>query len=163
MTEDTRERGQEDRAGAVFLSGYFTAAACLNQEEWDATAADLGLDPGDQETFQCFLEAVGGPETVAAALEGTDDAESVSLYSAMMGCGLDFEGTSEPPPATSTRATTLTITVACQGRRQSGPLGRRNGGPPAWWRFAGQGELETESGDVSRLGGERVRRCPVRL
>ena len=30
LTEDTRERGQEDRSGAVFLSGYFTAAACLN-------------------------------------------------------------------------------------------------------------------------------------
>ena len=112
MTEDTRGREQDDRVGAVFLSGYFTAAACLNQEEWDATAADLGLDPGDQETFQCFLEAVGGPEALAAALEGTDQAGSVSLYPAMMGCGLDFEGTSEPPPATSTPATPLTITVA---------------------------------------------------
>ena len=115
MTEDTRERGQDDRAGAVLLSGYFTAAACLNQEEWDATAADLGLNQGDQETFQCFLEALGGPETLAAALEGTDEAGSVSLYPAMLGCGMDFERTSEPPPATSatsTSATTLTITVA---------------------------------------------------
>ena len=112
MTEDTRGREQDDRAGAVFLSGYFTAAACLNQEEWDATDADLGLNPGDQETFRCFLEALGGPETLAAALEGTDQAGSVSLYPAMMGCGLDFEGTSEPTPATPAHATTLTITVA---------------------------------------------------
>ena len=112
MTEDTRGREQDDRAGAVFLSGYFTAAACLNQKEWDATAAALGLNPGDQETFQCFLEAVGGPETLAAVLEGTDDAGSVDLYRAMLGCGLDFEGTSELPPATPTPATTLTITVA---------------------------------------------------
>ena len=115
MTEGIRGREQDDRAGAIFLSGYFTAAACLNQEEWDATAADLGLNPGDQETFQCFLEALGGPEALAAALEGTDEAGSVSLYPAMLGCGMDFEGTSEPPPATSatsTSATTLTITVA---------------------------------------------------
>ena len=115
MTEGIRGREQDDRAGAIFLSGYFTAAACLNQEEWDATAADLGLNPGDQETFQCFLEALGGPETLAAALEGTDEAGSVSLYPAMLGCGMDFERTSEPPPATSatsTSATTLTITVA---------------------------------------------------
>ena len=115
MTEDTRERGQDDRAGAVFLSGYFTAAACLNQEEWDVTAAGLGLNPGDQETFRCFIEAVGGPEALATALEGTDDDRSVDLNRARLGCGLFFEGTSEPPPetpATSTPATTLTITVA---------------------------------------------------
>ena len=135
MTEDTRERGQDDRAGAVFLSGYFTAAACLNQEEWDATAAGLGLNPGDQETFRCFIEAVGGPETLATALEGTDDDRSVDLSRARLGCGLFFEGTSEdtqagppptppapptptptaltgPPPATSTPATTLVITIA---------------------------------------------------
>ena len=135
MTEDTRGREQDDRAGAVFLSGYFTAAACLNQEEWDATAAALGLNPGDQESIQCFLDAVGGPEKLAAAMEGTDDDGSMSLYSAMTGCGLDFEGTSEdtqagppptppapptptptaltgPPPATSTPTTTLVITIA---------------------------------------------------
>ena len=115
MTEDTRERGQDDRAGAVLLSGYFTAAACLNQEEWDATAAGLGLNPGDQETFRCFIEAVGGPETLATALEGADDNGSVDLNRARLGCGLFFEGTSEPPPetpATSTPATTLVITIA---------------------------------------------------
>ena len=115
MTEDTRERGQDDRAGAVFLSGYFTAAACLNQEEWDAAATDLGLNPGDQETFRCFIEAVGGPETLATALEGTDDDRSVDLNRARLGCGLFLEGTSEPPSATSATSatsTTLTITVA---------------------------------------------------
>ena len=132
MTEDTRERGQDDRAGAVLLSGYFTAAACLNQEEWDATAAGLGLNPGDQETFRCFIEAVGGPETLATALQGADDDGSVDLNRARLGCGLFFDGTSEdtragqppapptptptaltgPPPATSTPATTLVITIA---------------------------------------------------
>ena len=105
MTEGTRGREQDDRAGAIFLSGYFTAAACLNQEEWDAAAAALGHDPGDQASIQCFLEAVGGPETLAAALEGTDEAGSVDLYRAALGCELDFEGTSEPPSATSTPAT----------------------------------------------------------
>ena len=115
MTEDTRGREQDDRAGAVFLSGYFTAAACLNQEEWDAAAAALGLNPGDQETFRCFIEAVGGPETLATALEGTDDDRSVDLNPARLGCGLFLEGTSEPPPetpATPTPSATLTITVA---------------------------------------------------
>ena len=132
MTEDTRERGQDDRAGAVLLSGYFTAAACLNQEEWDATAAGLGLNPGDQETFRCFIEAVGGPETLATALEGTDDDRSVDLNRARLGCGLFLEETSEdtqadpppapptptpraltgPPPSTSTPTTTLVITIA---------------------------------------------------
>ena len=135
MTEDTRKRGQDDRAGAVLLSVYFTAVACLNQEEWDATAAGLGLNPGDQETFRCFIEAVGGPETLATALEGADDDGSVDLNRARLGCGLFFEGTSEhtqaetppappapptptptaltgPPPSTSTPTTTLVITVA---------------------------------------------------
>ena len=112
--EETWGWEQDDRAEAIFFSGYFTAVACLNQEEWDATATALGQDPGDQEIIQCFLEAVGGPEALVAAMEGTDYAESVDLYPAMLGCGLDFEGTSEdtqtePPPATST---TLTITVA---------------------------------------------------
>ena len=116
MTEDTRGREQDDRVGAIFLSGNFTAIACLNQEEWDATAATLGHDPGDQEGIQCFLEAVGGPEKLAAATEGTDDDGSVDLYRAMVGCGLDFEGTSEDtqagPPSTSTPTTTLVITIA---------------------------------------------------
>ena len=138
MTEDTRDRGQDDRAGAVLLSVYFTAVACLNQEEWDATAAGLGLNPGDQETFRCFIEAVGGPETLATALEGADDDGSVDLNRARLGCGLFFEGTSEhtqaetppappappapptptptaltgPPPSTSTPTTTLVITVS---------------------------------------------------
>ena len=138
MTEDTQGREQDDRVGAIFLSGYFTAIACLNQEEWDATAATLGHDPGDQEGIQCFLEAVGGPEALAAAMEGTDDDGSVDLYRAMLGCELDFEGASEdtqagppptppappapatptpkaltgPPPSTSTPTTTLVITIA---------------------------------------------------
>ena len=112
MTEGIRGREQDDRAGAIFLSGYFTAIACLNQEEWDAAATVLGLNPGDQESIQCFLEAVGGPETLIAALEGTDEAGSVSLYPAVLGCGMDFEGTSEPPSAPSATSTTLTITVA---------------------------------------------------
>ena len=112
MTEETRGREQDDRVGAIFLSGYFTAIACLNQEEWDATAAALGHNPGDQKSIECFLEAVGGPEVLAGALEGTDDDGSVDLYRAMLGCELDFEGTSEPPPATSTPTTTLVITVA---------------------------------------------------
>ena len=30
----------------------------------------------------------------------------------------------------------LAVQPCCQGRRQSGPLGRRNGGPPAWWQLA---------------------------
>ena len=110
--EETWGWEQDDRAEAIFFSGYFTAVACLNQEEWDATATALGQDPGDQEIIQCFLEAVGGPEALVAALEGTDEAGSVSLYPAMLGCGLDFEGTSEPPSATSATSTTLTITVA---------------------------------------------------
>ena len=141
MTEDTQGREQDDRVGAIFLSGYFTAIACLNQKEWDATDAGLGLNPGDQETFRCFIEAVGGPETLATALEGTDDDRSVDLNRARLGCGLFFEGTSEdtqagppptppvppvppapptptptaltgPPPATSTPTTTLVITIA---------------------------------------------------
>ena len=135
MTEETRGREQDDRVGAIFLSGYFTAIACLNQEEWDATAAALGHNPGDQKSIECFLEAVGGPKKLAAALEGTDDDGSVDLYRAMLGCELDFEGTSEdtqagppptppapptptptaltgPPPTTSTPTTTLVITIA---------------------------------------------------
>ena len=92
MTEDTQERGQDDRAGAIFLSGYFSAIACLNQEEWEATAADLGQDPGDQESIQCFLEAVGGPEKLAAAMEGTDDDGSVDLYRAMLGMRTGLRG-----------------------------------------------------------------------
>ena len=132
MTEDTRERGQDDRAGALLLSGYFTAIACLNEEEWDATAAGLGLNPEDQASIQCFIEAVGGPETLATALEGADDAGSVDLNRARLGCGLFLDGTSEdtqagppptpptptptaltgPPPSTSTPTTTLVITIA---------------------------------------------------
>ena len=115
MTEGTRGREQDDRAGAIFLSGYFTAAACLNQEEWDAAAADLGLDRGDQASIQCFLEAVGGPETLAAALEGTDEAGSVDLYRAALGCELDFEGTSEDTQTGATptgTAVTPTFTPA---------------------------------------------------
>ena len=55
---------------------------------------------------------------------------------------------SDAPPRGMTRERSR----GCQGRRQSGPLGRRNGGSPEWWQLAGQGEVETESGDVSRLG-----------
>ena len=115
MTEGTRGREQDDRAGAIFLSGYFTAATCLNQEEWDAAAAALGHDPGDQASIQCFLEAVGGPETLAAALEGTDEAGSVDLYRAALGCELDFEGTSEDTQTGATptgTAVTPTFTPA---------------------------------------------------
>ena len=58
---------------------------------------------------------MGGPETLATALEGADDDGSVDLNRARLGCGLFFEGTSESPPetpATSTPATTLVITIA---------------------------------------------------
>ena len=115
MAEDAQDTGREDRAEAVFISGALTSLTCLNQEEWDANAPNLGLEPGDQEAIHCFLEKTGGSEALLAALVETDQDSSSDLYSAAVECGLSFlDDLFEPPPLDEAPKppTTLTIMVA---------------------------------------------------
>ena len=113
MTPDHQDQKQYDRAEAVFLTGYFVAIACQNEEEWNSTAAVLGLEREDQKDVQCFLEEVGGPQALVEDLEGSDWSESGNLHAAVVRCELDFERTIDPEPAGEPPpATTLTIIVA---------------------------------------------------
>ena len=101
--------GSDEDAQAA-MAGFFATLSCLDHGEFQAAGPALGMGPEDREGFECVLEALGGPEGLAA-LMGPDAGPPVELLRAAIGCGLPlFEEqavelvatpapTPPPPPA----------------------------------------------------------------
>ena len=84
--EDEVDEAQAAVAGAVMIVAF----ACLNDEDWQAAASALGMDPSAREFSQCVMDVLGGPGGTAALLGSGDDAASANLFIASTGCGLEL-------------------------------------------------------------------------
>ena len=80
--------GDEGAAMAGGMTAFFLTLSCLDEDEWAAAAPALEMAPGDRETLQCVLEALGGPEGVAAALQPAGGGPPTAFFEAAMGCGM---------------------------------------------------------------------------
>ena len=68
------------------MSAFLLTLTCLNDTEWEAAAPSVGVSPEDREGMQCLLEAVGGPEGLAKAMQPENEAARTALMDAEMGC-----------------------------------------------------------------------------
>lgn len=83
--------GDEQAAMAGSMSALFVSISCLNDEEFEAVGPGLGMTLDDRESLQCVMDALGGPEGMAATLGSGDEAAFMSLFGAAVGCGLELE------------------------------------------------------------------------
>ena len=80
--------GDEEAGMAGGMAAFFLTLSCLDEDEWAAAAPALDMAPGDRETLQCVMEALGGPEGVAAALQPAGGGPPTAFFEAAMGCGM---------------------------------------------------------------------------
>ena len=109
---------------ATVMAGSMTAftvtLACLNQEEWEATAPWVGMNLDERDGMVCVLEELGGPGEMAAAMIAANEGHATTLSAAAMECGLDMETapaepTATPVPTATTVATSAQLTTATSG------------------------------------------------
>ena len=80
--------GDEGAAMTGGMAAFVLTLSCLDEDEWAAAAPALDMAPGDRETLQCVMEALGGPEGVAAALQPAGGGPPAAFFEAAMGCGM---------------------------------------------------------------------------
>ena len=84
--------GGEQAAIIGSLAASLLASMCLNDAEWEAAAASLGLDPEARQNLLCVLDAMGGPEGFAQTLSAGDAASLGALVGMAAGCGVKIQG-----------------------------------------------------------------------
>ena len=86
--------GDEEAAMVGGMSAMMLTLSCLNEEEWQATAPALGMEPGERENLQCVMDQMGGPEGMSDALVSEDGTGIMEFFGAAIACGLEMEGMS---------------------------------------------------------------------
>ena len=92
------------------MAALFLTLACLNQEEWNAAAPAMDMEPDDREGMQCLLAEMGGPEEMAAALGPGNESGFVALFAAAAECGLEIGGPPSQVPVVPTTTPEPTAT-----------------------------------------------------
>ena len=101
--------GDPGRAMAGSMAGFSVTMACLNDQEWEATAPQVGMGPSEREGMQCLLKQLGGPGEMAEAMKAAQEGEFAELASAGAECGLEMGPPPGQPPGTPPPAPTATI------------------------------------------------------
>ena len=86
--------------------------ACLTDQEWEATASQVGMGPDDRERMQCLMAELGGPGQMAAAMKAAQEGDFTNLAQARAECGLDMGPAPSQAPVTPTPAPTAPIEAA---------------------------------------------------
>ena len=82
--------GDPGTAMAGSMAGFAVNLTCLNDEEWEATAPKVGLEPSERDEMKCVLKNLGGPTEMAAAFKAANEGDFTGLAQAGMDCGLDM-------------------------------------------------------------------------
>lgn len=82
-----------EAAMAMAMVSFMVSLSCLNEDEFQTASPTMGIAPEEYENFQCVLEAVGGPEEMAALMR-SDAGFPAPLFEAAITCGAQV---SEPP------------------------------------------------------------------
>ena len=108
--------GYPAAAMAGSMTAFIVTLACLNQEEWETTAPQVGMDLEEREGMLCVLEELGGPAGMVAAMIAATGDDPAKLTAAAVKCELDMGPspgqTPVRPEPTSQPTTTLVIAVA---------------------------------------------------
>ena len=73
------------------MTGLFATLSCLSTDEFQAASQALGMGPDDYQDFKCVLDALGGPEELAALMQ-PDAGPPLTFFSAAMACNLQLFG-----------------------------------------------------------------------
>ena len=84
--------GGEEAAMGGSMSAFILTLMCLNEEEWQGAASNLGAAPEERENLQCLLEKLGGPEGFAETIGAGGGSSFIALFGAISECGVQMEG-----------------------------------------------------------------------
>ena len=101
--------GDPARAMAGGMTGLFVTMACLNDEEWEASAPQVGMGPDERVGMQCLLAQLGGPGQMAEAMIAAGEGDFTDLTQAGADCGMDMGPASGQAPVTTPPAPTVTV------------------------------------------------------
>ena len=101
--------GDPGRTMAGSMAGLSVTIACLNDQEWEATAPQVGMGPSEREGMQCLMAQLGGPGEMAEAMKAAQEGEFAELASAGAECELEMGLPPGQPPGTPPPAATATI------------------------------------------------------
>ncbi len=90
------EGAGEEAAMMGSMAAFLLTLSCLNEEEWQAAAPSLDMDPDDRKGLQCVMNELGGPEGMAAALQPADGGPPVAFFAAAQKCEIAM-GPGGPP------------------------------------------------------------------
>ena len=82
--------GDPGRAMAGSMAALFVTTACLNDQEWETTAPQVGMGPQERAGMVCLMEALGGPGEMAAAMTLAQEGDITDFAKAGEECGLDM-------------------------------------------------------------------------
>ena len=113
--------GDPSRAMAGSMAALSVTIACLNDEEWEATAPLVGMRPEEREGMQCLLAELGGPGPMAAAMTAAQEGEFAELQ-----CRLEMG----PPPGQTPGTGTPTAPVEAPTPATTPAMGQHRSGAP---------------------------------
>lgn len=83
-----------EAAMAQAMVSFIVSLSCLNETEFAAAGSAMDISPSEYENFQCVMEAMGGPDEMAAQMR-PDAGFPGPLFAAASSCQLEMGG---PPP-----------------------------------------------------------------
>ena len=107
--------GDPGRAMAGSMAALSVTIACLNDQEWEATASQVGMGPSEREGMRCLLAQLSGPGEMAEAMIAAGEGDFTDLSRAGAECGLDMgpapgQTPVSPPPTPTGEAPTPVYT-----------------------------------------------------
>ena len=80
-----------EAAMAQAMVSFIVSLSCLNETEFAAAGSAMVISPSEYENFQCVMEAMGGPEDMAAQMR-PDAGFPGPLFEAAFSCQLEMAG-----------------------------------------------------------------------
>ena len=107
--------GDPGRAMAGSMAALSVTVACLTDQEWEATASQVGMGPSEREGMRCLLAQLSGPGKMAEAMIAAGEGDLTDLSKAGAECGLDMgpapgQTPVRPPPTPTGEAPTPVYT-----------------------------------------------------
>ena len=117
--------GDPGRAMAGSMAALSVTVACLTDQEWEATASQVGMSPDEREGMRCLLAQLSGPGKMAEAMIAAGEGDFTDLSKAGAECGLDMgpapgQTPVRPPPTPTGEAATPVSTPVTTGATPTG-------------------------------------------
>ena len=153
--------GDEEAGMTGGMAAFVLTLSCLDEDEWAAAAPALEMAPVDRETLQCVMEALGGPEGVAAALQPAGGGPPTDFFEAAMGCGMPMGASPAGDPNSPFVQVSVGLFHSC---------GLQGDGSIVCWGVSGEDERRVEAtglidsppGTFSQISAGDLHSCALR-